>query len=94
MRDQDASSLLPVLQAYKKAQSEGTLLQMDFTTVNDYLWILREMAGVLSVMGRRGMFYLAAAVSDFFLPLDKIVSHATLGIIQHKMSSRPHVFSG
>lgn len=47
---------------------------MDFNTVNDYLWILREMAGVMGVLGRRGMFYLAAAVSDFFLPLDRMVS--------------------
>lgn len=50
------------------------MLQMDFNTVNDYLWILREMAGVMGVLGRRGMFYLAAAVSDFFLPLDRMVS--------------------
>lgn len=27
-------------------------------------------------LGRRGMFYLAAAVSDFFLPLDRMVSHS------------------
>jgi phosphopantothenate-cysteine ligase len=72
--DTQKSSLLPVLQAYKSAQSSGSLLQMDFTTVNDYLWILREMAGIMSVLERRGMFYLAAAVSDFFLPLNKVVS--------------------
>jgi phosphopantothenate-cysteine ligase len=72
--NQDANELLPVLKAYKEAQTAGTLLQMDFNTVNDYLWILREMAGVMGVLGRRGMFYLAAAVSDFFLPLDRIVS--------------------
>jgi hypothetical protein len=35
---------------------------------------LREMAGVMGVLGRRGMFYLAAAVSDFFLPLDRMVN--------------------
>ena len=72
--NQDANELLPVLRAYKEAQAAGTLLQMDFNTVNDYLWILREMAGVMGVLGRRGMFYLAAAVSDFFLPLDRMVS--------------------
>jgi phosphopantothenate-cysteine ligase len=75
--NQDATSLLPVLKAYKEAQSAGTLLQMDFTTVNDYLWILREMAGIMSAMERRGMFYLAAAVSDFFLPLDKVVCQSS-----------------
>ncbi|KAH8090790.1 DNA/pantothenate metabolism flavoprotein [Filobasidium floriforme] len=73
--NQDANHLLPVLKAYKEAQTAGTLLQMDFNTVNDYLWILREMAGVMGVLGRRGMFYLAAAVSDFFLPLDRMAEH-------------------
>lgn len=62
-----------MLKAYKEAQTAGTLLQMDFSTVNDYLWILREMARVMGILGRRGMFYLAAAVSDFFLPLDRMV---------------------
>lgn len=70
-----ADALLPVLKAYKQSQKAGTLLQMDFTTVNDYLWILREMATIMSSLGRRGMFYLAAAVSDFFLPLDKVAEH-------------------
>lgn len=68
-----AGELLPVLKAYNKANAEGTLLSVDFQTVNDYLWLLRSVSRVMSPLGRRGMFYLAAAVSDFFLPDDRVV---------------------
>lgn len=60
--------------AYNKAQAEGTLLSIDFQTVNDYLWLLKGVTGAMASLGRRGMFYLAAAVSDFFLPEDRVVS--------------------
>jgi phosphopantothenate---cysteine ligase (ATP) len=68
------AQLLPILRAYTEAQTEGTLLQVDFTTVNDYLWLLRAVTGEMAPEGRRGMFYLAAAVSDFFLPCHRVVS--------------------
>jgi phosphopantothenate-cysteine ligase len=38
------------------------------------LWLLRDVTACMHGLGRRGMFYLAAAVSDFFLPDDKVVS--------------------
>lgn len=69
----DPAELLPVLEAYHKAQA-GTLLSVDFNSVNEYLWLLRSVAQVMSPLGRRGMYYLAAAVSDFFLPEERLVS--------------------
>lgn len=74
MKGEDAKALLPVLQAYKKAQEGGTLLSVDFQTVNEYLWLLRAVTGEMVPLGRRGMFYMAAAVSDFFLPEERVVS--------------------
>lgn len=71
--EQHVARLLPVLQAYNKAQEEGTLLQVDFQTVNEYLWLLRETTRAMTPLGRRSLFYLAAAVSDFFLPEEKTV---------------------
>lgn len=47
---------------------------MEFVTVNDYLWLLKELAEIVKPLGKRAMFYLAAAVSDFFLPQDRVVS--------------------
>ena len=51
---------------------------MTFVTVNDYLWLLRAVSQELSVLGRNTMYYLAAAVSDFFLPRQKMASTQNL----------------
>jgi len=49
------------------------MLTLNFVTVNDYLWLLRAVSQELSVLGKDAMYYLAAAVSDFFLPRQKMV---------------------
>jgi len=67
--------LLQVLGTYKAVQKLGTLHTMTFVTVNDYLWLLRAVSQELSVLDRSAMYYLAAAVSDFFLPRQKMSEH-------------------
>lgn len=74
VRSPDNEKLRPILEAYNRSQAEGTLLSVDYSTVNDYLWLLRAVTGIMAPLGRRGMFYLAAAVSDFFLPEERTVS--------------------
>ncbi|KAJ7734566.1 DNA/pantothenate metabolism flavoprotein [Mycena maculata] len=69
------ADLLSVLTAYKRVQVAGTLHTLTFVTVNDYLWLLRAVSQELSVLRRRAMYYLAAAVSDFFLPRQKMSEH-------------------
>lgn len=66
--------LLQVLSAYQEVHQSGTLHTLTFVTVNDYLWLLRAVSQELSMLGRNALFYLAAAVSDFFLPRQKMVS--------------------
>lgn len=65
--------LLRVLTAYKRVQALGLLHTLTFVTINDYLWLLRAVSQELAVMKRNSMVYLAAAVSDFFLPRQKLV---------------------
>jgi len=67
--------LLDVLTAYKSVQQSGRLHTLTFVTVNDYLWLLRAVSQELSVLGRNVLYYLAAAVSDFFLPRQKMVCY-------------------
>ncbi|KAH9960683.1 DNA/pantothenate metabolism flavoprotein [Russula dissimulans] len=67
--------LLAVLTAYKSVQQAGLLHTLTFVTVNDYLWLLRAVSQELSVLGRNALYYLAAAVSDFFLPRQKMSEH-------------------
>ena len=67
------AQLLKVLAAYKAVQRAGTLHTLTFVTVNEYLWLLRAVSQEMSVLGRYALYYLAAAVSDFFLPTQKMV---------------------
>ena len=64
-----------VLEKYRRAKRESTLLLLPFISVNEYLWYLREMAMLMQPLGPNGLFYLAAAVSDFFVPVERMVEH-------------------
>ncbi|KAF9421328.1 hypothetical protein BGZ94_008866 [Podila epigama] len=64
-----------VLDKYRATQKNGTLLSLEFVSVNDYLFLLREAAQIISRMNVHAMYYLAAAVSDFFIPADKMSEH-------------------
>jgi len=51
----------------------NNLVLIDFTTVHEYLFLLREIAKSLQSRGENVLYYLAAAVSDFHVPSDKMV---------------------
>ena len=64
-----------VLGQYKNARKANKLLLIPFTTVNDYLWELREIATLMQPLRSSALFYLAAAVSDFFIPAERMAEH-------------------
>ncbi|KAK5778708.1 phosphopantothenate--cysteine ligase CAB2 PWA37_000016 [Arxiozyma heterogenica] len=57
----------------KYLNKEKSLLLLPFTTVNQYLWSLKAIGKLLNNKGC--LFYLAAAVSDFFVPYSKLPVH-------------------
>lgn len=67
--------LAPILLRYKAAHSAGAILHVAFTTVSDYFWLLRAACECLANLGPRALLYLAAAVSDFYIPKDKVPTH-------------------
>ena len=67
--------MLSVLRKYSWAKENNMLLLLPFTTITDYLWSLREIAQLMRPLGSKSLFYLAAAVSDFFIPRDRMVEH-------------------
>ncbi|KAH0547994.1 hypothetical protein GP486_008264, partial [Trichoglossum hirsutum] len=67
--------MLSVLRKYSWAKDNNMLLLLPFTTITDYLWSLREIAQLTRPLGSKSLFYLAAAVSDFFIPKDRMVEH-------------------
>lgn len=75
VKGNNVEELLPILQQYQDAQDSGRLLQLPFTTLSDYLWLLRAASESLSNIGPRAMLYLAAAVSDFYVPTDQMPTH-------------------
>lgn len=44
-----------------------------FTTLSDYLFYLRAITVELQALGSKAMLYLAAAVSDFYIPPENMV---------------------
>ncbi|KIJ15907.1 hypothetical protein PAXINDRAFT_168883 [Paxillus involutus ATCC 200175] len=71
----ERAALLSVLRTYKAVQAEGTLHTLTFVTVNDYLYLLRAISKKMNNLGGKAMYYFAAAVSDFFLPRQKMSEH-------------------
>ncbi|KAK6459581.1 DNA/pantothenate metabolism flavoprotein [Scheffersomyces xylosifermentans] len=70
-----ADEMLVVLRKYNAAKESNSLLLIPFTTVNQYLYTLKTISEILHRVDTRALFYLAAAVSDFFLPQSKMPQH-------------------
>lgn len=75
VRQKYRAQMLDVLRKYRRAKESRTLLLLPFTTVTSYLFLLREVAVRMQTLGNQGLFYLAAAVSDFFVPPDRMAEH-------------------
>lgn len=78
VRSSESVAMKSILGSYKLVQKLGLLHSIPFVTVFDYLFLLRGIAQIMGSketgLGRRGLYYLAAAVSDFFLPQQRMVS--------------------
>lgn len=74
MKPDSVDVLAPILAKYKAAQDSGRILYINFTSVHDYFWLLRAACECLTTTGPRAMLYLAAAVSDFYVPSNQLVS--------------------
>lgn len=75
VRNEAVPQVLPVLRAYQVARDAGRLLMIPFTTLVDYLFLVRATAASLTAFKRRALVYLAAAVSDFYIPGEEMPEH-------------------
>ncbi|KAI1343400.1 DNA/pantothenate metabolism flavoprotein [Xylariaceae sp. FL0016] len=64
-----------VLRKYTAAKRQNLLLMLPFVTITDYLHELRAVAQLMRPLGPNGLLYLAAAVSDFFVPAERMSEH-------------------
>lgn len=74
MKKDVSEHLLPFLQRYRKCIEKNALLCIPFTTLSDYLWLLKGICEKLSPLEARAALYLAAAVSDFYIPPEEMVN--------------------
>lgn len=61
--------------AEKSSRFKDQLIMVPFTSLSDYLWLLRAAAQEMHVLGPAALLYLAAAVSDFYIPAKQMPDH-------------------
>ena len=71
----NSQSLQSALRTYKLIRRRGLLFTIDFRTVDDYLHKLQLCSEALNMCGSLALVYLAAAVSDFYIPEEKKALH-------------------
>jgi len=64
------------LTRHTAVSTAGTLLLVEFISLSDYLHYLQAAAQSLAVCANCAMLYLAAAVSDFYIPASDLVSNS------------------
>ncbi|XP_068670747.1 uncharacterized protein [Montipora capricornis] len=69
------SKVTQVLKMHRQVRISGTLLMIEFNSLSEYLFLLRGVAESLAPHGPNVMLYLAAAVSDFYIPSQSRPQH-------------------
>ncbi|XP_070615084.1 phosphopantothenate--cysteine ligase isoform X2 [Erythrolamprus reginae] len=96
VRVEDVPALLPALRAYGRAHEDGAFLSIEFSSLLEYMALLPAAARALAPLGSSAMFYLAAAVSDFYIPFVDLPEHkiqSSDGPLQISMSMVPKMLS-
>lgn len=75
VRSEYQNEMRDVLRKYRYAKQNNRLLLLPFTTVAEYMFELRSIAKIMQPIGANALFYLAAAVSDFFIPRSRMAEH-------------------
>lgn len=72
--------LAGTLRKYRQVMDDEQLYKLHFTTIDEYLSLLKTIALLLRPYSAKTLFYLAAAVSDFIVP--------PAALPEHKIQSR------
>ena len=75
VKTEHVDAVKSVLEKHQKVKSEDRLCSVAFSSLADYLYLLKACAASLAPMKRHAMFYLAAAVSDFYVPTEDMPEH-------------------
>ncbi|XP_049894558.1 phosphopantothenate--cysteine ligase [Epinephelus moara] len=89
-------NIAKALRRYQEVKEGELLLPIEFSTLSEYLHLLKAAAQALSTIGSKAMFYLAAAVSDFYIPASEMPEHkiqSSNGPLQLSMNMVPKILS-
>ncbi|KAM6927579.1 phosphopantothenate--cysteine ligase [Xenentodon cancila] len=89
-------NIAKALKRYNEVKDGKLLLPIEFNTLSEYLHLLKAAAQALSSIGSKAMFYLAAAVSDFYIPASEMPEHkiqSSNGPLQLSMKMVPKMLS-
>ncbi|XP_042364571.1 phosphopantothenate--cysteine ligase [Plectropomus leopardus] len=89
-------NIAKALRQYQEVKESKLLLPVEFSTLSEYLHLLKAAAQALSTIGSKAMFYLAAAVSDFYIPASEMPEHkiqSSNGPLQLSMNMVPKILS-
>lgn len=75
VQEKYCSSVEHAVRSNHEAHKDKKLLKVPYSTLFEYLQILRIIATSLNVLQKNAMFYLAAAVSDFYVPWESMDEH-------------------
>ncbi|KAK3230780.1 hypothetical protein Dsin_002661 [Dipteronia sinensis] len=75
VRETYSEAVKKAIRDHHAVVERGVLLKLPFTTIFEYLQILQMIAVTTRSLGPHAMFYLAAAVSDFYVPWESMVEH-------------------
>lgn len=75
VKSERADALKEMLEKWHRVQEEGLLHVVKFKTIFEYMKHLEWLSKAIGVFGKQVMFYLAAAVSDFYLPWNEMLEH-------------------
>ncbi|KRX94873.1 Phosphopantothenate--cysteine ligase, partial [Trichinella pseudospiralis] len=73
--DEKLPGFAAAIESLHKAQCEGRLILLEFETVTDYLGKLLFISKKLSILKEKLVMYLAAAVSDYYIPEEQLPIH-------------------
>ncbi|XP_064825061.1 phosphopantothenate--cysteine ligase isoform X1 [Oncorhynchus masou masou] len=96
VNQQALPNIAKILMRYQAVKKAGLLLPVEFSTLSEYLHLLKAAAQALSPIGSNAMFYLAAAVSDFYIPASDMPEHkiqSSNGPLQISMKMVPKMLS-
>ncbi|XP_049590508.1 phosphopantothenate--cysteine ligase [Syngnathus scovelli] len=89
-------NMAKVLKKYREVTDAQLLLPIEFSTLSEYLHLLKASAQSLNAIGSKAMFYLAAAVSDFYIPACDMPEHkiqSSNGPLQLSLKMVPKILS-